>query len=476
MTWFHSQLTAARGPAKANAAFGSYWSRSSLIGRIKQRFSIRLIVILAVAGASVGLANDLYVADPRTYDALQQRLESGDPMVTPFTRSLATVEDYAEILNERTVAGLGRELSKFYIEKGYRVYLRTVNEGQLLEFYPAALQMLDQQRDRIVVLTFTPNRDRYIHIFNQDLADRLGEEGVRSVIAGMISDNVEKATPEELVIGSIISLVRGIVKTASAPRVPDPVEAQEESEPKAPEVAPDPQPKTEPFSAPQGEASPPPVPVVAKEAPTPAVSQAATPPIPLFIGGAAISAALALAFLLYRSSAKKRSRLRMLNDPTSEPSMPVYDRIPKRRREPAFVESPVVRQSDTPIQTHVVQPRRNINPPKTPLNTALSPLAPQSSHPAPRTYGASESASPSEGQPIATDPVDENLLRIALFIHEIRSSPPDRRPLMIRGLEILMLGLRELSEKVAIERDRAAIQEGQPAATDPFIVSPGRET
>ncbi|MFQ3577580.1 MAG: hypothetical protein SNJ52_01030, partial [Verrucomicrobiia bacterium] len=188
---------------------------------MSRRITLGVLITLVLTGPSPCLASDLYVADAQTHDLLRQKIGSGDPMVTTFTRSLATVEDHAEMLSKRTIAGLGRELSKFYVEKGYRVYLRTVNEGQLVEFYPSALQILDQQQDRIVVLVFTPNPDRYVHLFNTELADRLGEEGVRLVITAMIADNADKATPEERVIGSIISLVRGIVRTASLPRAPE---------------------------------------------------------------------------------------------------------------------------------------------------------------------------------------------------------------------------------------------------------------
>ncbi len=441
-----------------------------------------LAFFVGLLSASSGPARGAIVAtDPQTdSETLAQTVDGAVP-TSPYQDKLGGVEDHAVLLSERTKTGLTRELSKFFIEKGIRVFLRTSEPDKLTAYRAAAVALLSGSDDKIAVLVFTRDSTRYLYAFSDGAVTSLGEQNVKSVITAMNKAFVAAAAlPENGVIAAVVAFVRNIVKFSSAQSAASAPETNEGEAPASPGVTPTPEPTPENGGAPnttephaeyplfplsankKPQASPSaadnavadgsgqkitsPAQVVAS--PSPASRRRVGPPRELIIGGALAVGFLALAFYFFKMMAnRRRSPLKLRADAMIEPAMPVYDKIPKYRKNhpKRTMKSAMATNGSGGTDVDIpVEPRQSprakmqsaeqkLNPPDSALSDAPSPVG----------EPAEANLAPERPTPHPVPEIEARIAQIEAVVQGLRTAPAEALPKLLTGVEIMALGLRK---------------------------------
>lgn len=431
------------------------------------------LIALTLCGLTAARAGAV-VADGETTRLVKELKAAGHPAEPPYPDSLAGVEDYADLLGDRTRSGLSRELSKFYVEKGFRVFLRTVPADALPAFHDSAVKLLGTGSEPVVAAVFTQDPGIYLHAFSDAAVERIGQERLATLVSAMLNENQNQPAAESRIIGSVVSLVRGLVRLSEAPP-PAPAEepadepAAKETATPEPAATPSPAPLPSPTPSPTPSATPPPIgpgPAAtppAEEAPdapmTPQPAPAASsPPTMLLLVGLITLGTLGLVFLLARVGFRRRpSPLRMRQDLGIEPSMPVYNKMPRARGKkppPPTLGAAVTAKELAigPASPAAAGPafrtprRRFLESPSATPDAEPAPPAEEAGPPAETAAPAGEN--PPEPEQINPSPqLTQSLLLLENYAAEMRRAPAERRPSMLRGLEILVLAVREEVER-----------------------------
>lgn len=426
--------------------------------------SVALIGLLLFA-PSVSTGGTI-VADRETTQLIQQLTSSGLPIPDPFTDSSGAVEDHADLLGDRTRSSLSRELSKFYAEKGVRLYLRTSAADVLPSFHKTALRLVENGKEPTVVAVFTQNPEIYLHAFNDAAVARLGEERLASLVSGMLNENQTSSAPEAHIIGCVVSLVRGIVHLSEAHKSDlsesQPLKPAESAEVNSAKE--NPLPTSNPPSEPSPTANEPDFPQMSQTLsdenfleenkvsplkPTGELPKIDSPPKGLLLVGLVTFVLLALMFLLSRMRFRQRpSPLRIRRDLGVEPSMPVYNKIPRSRKQQNPPLNPATPSNFREREAQHTTPSI-VSPAFEEINEQSSEqLGPEQSLESDAEAAISTSETTTEIAEISQNTeLTQSLLLLENYAAEMRRAPADRRASMIRGLEIIMLAVREKVER-----------------------------